>query len=280
MPRPAQTPCRLTPTRGLFSTLALSCASLLLGCPLDNRPLALGSGPDAQVDSTASPGGQSGNQPDGGDKSGSASNVDDSGSEASAGEPGDAGQAPTLVDGCADLDGDGVADCQEGLAQNPDFESDTADWVADASTTLTWDSRNAWGDVPSGSALVAASGVIDADANGAALHAASQCVPIIGKQLVTVYANALVDPDQDTQGLAEVDVSFYDSVACSGASTSSFSTPQPLDGSVGSWLSLRAGSVSGATTKSALIRLAISLPFRAASFHARFDNVLVKAQSP
>ena len=280
MPARTRTPWRLDPARGLLSTLALSCASLLLGCPVDNRPLELGSGPDAQADPTPSLGGQSGSEPDGGDRGGSASNVDDSGADASAGQPGDAAQAPTLVDGCADLDGDGVADCQEGLARNPDFESDTADWLEETGTTLTWDSRNAWGDVPSGSALVAASGVIDADVSGAALHAASQCVPIMGKQLVTVYANALVDPDQDMQGLAEVDVSFYDTVACSGALTSSFATPQPLDSSVGSWLSLRAGSVSGATTKSALIRLAISLPFRAASFHARFDNVLVKAQSP
>ncbi len=280
MPARVQTAWRLPGARGLFPTLAFFCASLLLGCPVDNRPLELGAGPDAQVGSTPSPGGQRGTEPDASEQGGSASSVDDSGSGASAGEPGDAGQAPTLVDGCADLDGDGVADCQEGLAQNPDFESDTADWVAEVGTTLTWDSRNAWGDVPSGSALVAASGLIDADANGAALHAASQCVPVAGKQLVTVYANALVDLDQDTQGLAEVDVSFYDTVACTGALTSSFTTPQPLDGSVGSWLSLRAGSVSCHTTRSALIRLSISLPFRAASFHARFDNVLVKAQSP
>jgi hypothetical protein len=201
---------------------------------------------------------------------------DDAGDAASDAGP----QVIPTVGGCADLDMNGVGDCKETLVTNADFKTDVASWVADTDTTVTWSPQNAAGDLPSGSALVASTGVIDAQAIGAALRAAGQCIPVSGKQLVTAYANAFVDSGQDAQGHAEVDVFFYDTAGCTGTLTSSFSTPQPLDASAGVWLTLRAGAVSADTTKSALVKIAISKPFRAASFQAHFDDVLVKVQSP
>jgi hypothetical protein len=75
-------------------------------------------------------------------------------------------------------------------------------------------------------------------------------------------------------------VFFFDVRDCTGAFTTSFSTPQPLDSKSDAWLDLKAGSVSGVSTQSALVKLAISKPFRAEAYRARFDNVLVKVQSP
>ena len=184
------------------------------------------------------------------------------------------------VDGCADLDGNGIADCRETIVVNADFKQDTSGWTAEMDASLSWVNDSAAGDSPSGSALVASTGVIDANASGAALRDASQCVPITSKQLVTAYANAFVEAGQDSQGVAEIDVFFFDAEDCGGTFTGSFSTPQPTDGAVGSWITLRAGAVSSDTAKSALVKLAISKPFRAAAFRARFDNVLVKVQSP
>ncbi|HEX3849475.1 MAG TPA: hypothetical protein VHW01_00830 [Polyangiaceae bacterium] len=263
------------------AALVVVCAALV-ACSVDSRQLELAVDAGGQAGSPPSVGGSSsngGNAASSAGQSGSGTSLNDggAGADAASAGAGSGGQAPTLVDGCADLDADKVADCQETLAQNADFNSDVAGWVAEAGTTLSWDAQNAWGDVPSGSALVSASGVVDADANGAALHGATQCLPVANAELVTVYANALVDSGQDSQGLAEVDVSFYDAAACAGMPNSSFSTPQPLGQSVGSWLSLQAGSVTGKATQSMLLTLAISLPFRASTFHARFDNILVKA---
>ena len=39
---------------------------------------------------------------------------------------------------------------------------------------------------------------------------------------------------------------------------------------------MQAGAVGGANTKSMLVKLAISKPFRASSFQARFDNILLE----
>lgn len=265
-----------------LSVVGFAVAVALSGCPVDNRTLhggVQGSGGQAGTDSSEPPsaGTQNGN--------GGASPIADGGVEAdaagAAGASNEAG-APSVptVGGCADLDTNGIPDCSETIANNADFKQDVQGWLAETDVTLTWDPMNAAGDPPSGSAVVASTGVIDANATGAALRAASQCLPVAGKRLVTVYANARVDAGQDPDGHAEVDVFFFNAPGCTGNLASSFSTPQPLDAMPGVWLNLKAGSVSGELAQSMLVKLALSKPFRAASFGARFDNVLVKVQSP
>jgi hypothetical protein len=111
------------------------------------------------------------------------------------------------------------------------------------------------------------------------LVTAGQCVLVSGGQIVIAYANALVDAGQDSAGKAAVYVDFYDASNCTGSSTSSFSTPQPLDGAAGAWLTLKAALLTSASTHSARVMLAIEKPFQAQAFHARFDNVLLKVQA-
>jgi len=187
----------------------------------------------------------------------------------------DAG-SPGASDGCTDLDEDGTPDCEQTLIENATFASDVAPWTAEADAELSWDEHNAAHDLPSGSALLRVTGSATSEAQGAALQSASQCLSITGKQLVTVYANALVAADQPSHGQARVDVLFFDSRACASAYVSSFSTPQPLAAVNGEWLALKAGAISGANTKSVLVKLTVSRPFDAASFQAYFDNVLLK----
>ena len=253
-----------------WTIVALAIAGAPIGaCSLDHRQLQLavaGMGPAA-----------SGADDQG--LAGRAGQAAGSSGQGGASEGGSVESAIPVAGGCADLDVDGVSDCTESNVQNGDFERDVAHWQPDMDTSVEWDASNAAGDPPSGSALIASPGLIDAAATGVALRAAQQCIPMSGTKLVIVYANALVEPGQDQQGRAEVDVAFFDSEDCSGPLTSSFSTPQPLDGSVGSWLTLKAGSVSAATTRSAQIKLALLKPFRALSFQARFDNVLLRIES-
>jgi hypothetical protein len=256
----------------------------LAGCPIDDRQLQGALATPGQAGSLA------GASESGAQNGGAVGGASDSGlaDAASQAEGGAAGALelppPTLVDGCADLDGDSVSDCSETKIINATFVSDVSSWTAEAqlgdpfTTRVSWDAGNAWGSVPSGSARVSVSGTVDF--NGASLRAATQCLPVLPQKLVIVYANANVDVGQDPAGSAEVDVSFFDSSDCSGLSTSTFSTPPPEGASPGVWWTLHAGLLSGMVTKSALIELGVVKPFRAASMTARFDNVLVKVQSP
>lgn len=228
----------------------------LAGCSLDTRQLQYATGGSGH-----SPAGAPSLPGAGGDSSGGA---------------GGGANAPIMIDGCLDLDEDGIADCEETLLRNATFNTDVEAWHADDEADLLWDARNAAGDSPSGSALVTATGDTAIGAQGMVQESASQCLEVTGKQLVTVYANALVETSQPTSGLAQISVLFFDSAACSGAYVTSFSTPQPLDALRDEWFALKAGSVTGPGTRSVLVRLVVMRPLDAASFQARFDNVLLK----
>jgi hypothetical protein len=252
--------------------------STLASCSIDDRNLQT----SAEAGSPGSAGavdGDSAGAPEAGNGGFSGANGGGSPSTAEAGTGGQTEPSAPIatVGDCADLDQDGVADCQETLLTNPSFEADVMHWNADAGASLTWDPRDALGASGSGSALLAAASSAF-DAGGSSLVTAGQCVPVSGGQIVIAYANAWVDDGQDSSGKAAVYVDFYDASDCTGVSTSSFSTPQPLDASAGNWLTLKAALLTSTATHSARVMLAIEKPFVAQSFHARFDNVLLKTQ--
>lgn len=183
---------------------------------------------------------------------------------------------PPLVDGCADLDTDGVADCSVTLVKNATFQSDTSDWAGVMGSSLAWDARNALGDGPSGCALLTAQGSTDVD--GTALFRASQCVPVTEGQLVIAYANAWVEASAaDDSARAELQVSYFAAEDCSGTATGYFVTPPSA--ATGVWVTIQAGGVTGPATRSALVELIGVKPNRAPSLSACFDNVMVKAKS-
>jgi len=258
----------------------IACATVA-SCSIDNRDLQ--SGGDSSSGGSGTGGafqGSSAGAPGAG-KCG-VSSANEAGSQSLA-EAGAAGQSATpvaqiaTVDGCADLDEDGVADCQQTLLSNSTFDANVMHWNADAGASLTWDPRDALAAPGSGAAVLTAESSAF-DAGGSSLFTAGQCVRVTGGQIVIAYANALVDDGQDESGQAAVYVDFYDASDCTGMSTSSFSTPQPVAASPGAWLTLKAALLTSAGTHSARVMLAIEKPFVAQSFHARFDNLLLKSE--
>lgn len=271
-------------SRSLIYLTSAACMLGFVGCPVDTRRLEFASAGGGQGGSHVVvptggglEGGRAGTSPG---AAGSGGGPDQS----EGGAAGATGQFPITVDGCPDLDENGVADCTETKVSNAEFSTDVSEWTADAqngdpfSTTLAWDPQNAGGSVPSGSAKVSVSGTLDF--NGASLRAASQCVAISAAQILIVYANARLEAGQDPAAGAEIDVSFFDAADCSGLATSSFSTPPSEPAPAATWLTLHAGSLASESTKSALIKLGVVKPFRAESITARFDNILVRVQAP
>ncbi len=163
----------------------------------------------------------------------------------------------------------------QSLVANPDFDSNVSKWSAETGASLTWDPRDALAKSGSGSALLStASGAVDAA--GSTSVVASQCLSVTGGNIVAAFANAFVDADQGSDGLASVDVDFFDAAGCMGTTTPGFSTPQPLAGAAGTWLTLGAGLKTTPGTHSAKVKLTIAKQYQAGSFHARFDNILIK----
>jgi hypothetical protein len=185
--------------------------------------------------------------------------------------------APTgLVDGCADLDTDGVADCKATLVKNPSFTSDASGWVPLGDDELIWDPKNALEDLPSGSAKLSA----HTPRASAPRAIASQCVPLSGAQLIIAYANAFVEPagDAGDPAQAELEVSFFAGADCSGKRDRFFETPPSTV--TGEWTTIHAGGLSDATTSSVSIALAGIKSASASELDVYFDNVMLIAKAP
>jgi hypothetical protein len=218
-------------------------------CSLDNRVLQPAEGDDQSFNSL---GGQSGTQ---------------------VGDPGTGGPTPNngLVDGCADLNTDGVPDCQVTLLQNASFTSDVSSWTPDANTELTWDPKNALDDTPSGSAKL----------HGTTQRvSALQCVPVTAGQLLVAWANAFVESN-DGMGMppqAELEISFFDNGNCAGASTNYFDTPLNV-AVLDAWSVIQAGQTAGATTQSVSVAL-VGLLNSGSEVNVYFDNVMLAGKSP
>ena len=184
---------------------------------------------------------------------------------------------PPLVNGCADLDTDGVADCTVTLVENPTFASDVESWAAVETATLAWDGQNALSDTPSGCALLTATGASDID--GSVLFRASQCVAVPANHVVIAYANARIAEGATAEDAAqaELEVSFFDGEDCSGEPNGHFFTPPAA---ADAWVTIQAGGLSGPGTTSASIALVGIKPYRADALSVCFDNVMVKAKAP
>lgn len=229
--------------------LGVSC-----GCSIDERDLQLATDSGGMAGSSETPGG------------GGSGAADPSGAGA-AGESAMDG----LVDGCADLDTDGVADCKVSLVTNPTLTSDVSGWIALDDAELIWDSKNALGDVPSGSAKLSAQ---------ALRSSAFQCLVFEGERLVIAYANAFVEPPSEASeaGEAELEVSFFGADDCSSERTSYFRTPP--SSVTGAWTTIQAGGISKPTTHSLSIELVGAKAPAAAALTVFFDNVMLKSVDP
>jgi hypothetical protein len=204
-----------------------------------------------------------------GGKSSSASGTGASAGEPDPGDTGAGGKGSTpggLVDGCADLDTDGVGDCRVTLVENASFAENVAGWTPQAETELTWEDKNALGDLPSGSAMLRAE---------TARASAEQCVKLEGRKLVIAYASAFVD-DETELGRAELQVSFFENQDCVGDFAGYFETPP--SSVTNSWVTIQAGIVSPPGMASVSVALVGLKPDAAEQIRVYFDNVMLKSK--
>lgn len=225
-------------------------AAVATACGVDDRQL---SGAEASSGAAGSAGDDDGRGP--------APNGNDGGA-------GSGGDMPDgLVDGCADLDTDKVADCRVNLLENGTFASDVKGWEPSAGE-LRWDPKNALADLSSGSARLRSTG---------SNASASQCVVVSDGSLVIAYANVYVataDGDEDPPA-AELEVSFFDAKDCSGTPNHRFETPPSA--SVDEWLVVQAGQVTNSTTRSVSLSL-LGWRTQGSGLDVYFDNVMLKVQ--
>jgi hypothetical protein len=176
-----------------------------------------------------------------------------------------------LVAGCADLDTDGVADCEVTIVENASFGSDVSQWLPGAETELDWAAEDALLDASSGSAKLK---------TAAARAAAAQCLMVAEKELVIAYASAFVQPatGSDDSGQARLEVSFFESHDCSGERSGFFETPANMVTSA--WTTVHAGGLSPEGTASALLELVGRKPVTLAELAISFDNVMLKTKAP
>jgi hypothetical protein len=252
-----------------ISALCALSSGIALSCSLDRRKLHGSSYAGYWI---------LGGAPDGGHADGGMGGMSDA-SEGGAGHPsgGSAAQAgtgstePSVIDGCPDLDFNGKGDCTETLVKNPNFADDTQDWTPDSDAFLEWSPQNHFADLPSGSAQVSLTGIIDAD--GYSLHAATQCVPDAKGNKVKIFANLFAQSGQG-DGRPSISLFFFSSTDCSGELSGA-----PLD-VVGSasdvWQTVSIEQALPEGTRSALVRLAVTKSNRSQSFKALFDNLLIR----
>jgi len=182
---------------------------------------------------------------------------------------GQGGRAP-LVEGCADLDTDGVADCTITLVSTPSFESDVSGWFPIGDAELSWDPKNALNDEPSGSAKLS---------GRPPLVQATQCVPIDAEKLLIVYASAFVETKENADDAqAVLEISYFASDDCTGVFEGFFETPPSSE--TNAWTTIHAGSLSPPTTRSVSVTLVGGKARDATTQSVYFDNVMLKAQDP
>lgn len=261
----------------LFALLASGAAS----CQLDERTLT---GPTyaAWLIGGASDGGEaqggdanaSAGQPlaDAGESStafGGAANGGSAGTNPTAGSGGNA--EPPIVDGCPDLDFNGKGDCKETLVTNPNFAADVGGWTAGDDVSLEWSAQNYLGDAPSGSAQITVRGYSDGD--GMLQRASSQCVKLGASSQLQLFAHVFFEGDQGAGG-PSIGLFFFGNEDCSGPA---LGVPfQASAARTDAWETLAAQPMVPEGSRSALVRLAVSKPYRTLALTASFDNILLR----
>jgi hypothetical protein len=139
---------------------------------------------------------------------------------------------------------------------------------------------SAWAPGPTADAAGgAASGGLDvtnpvvADLDGSTMGGVRQCIPATAATTYSIFAQVFI-PTGQAAGTAGVSVTYYPTNDCTGTTSGVLTTGLVTD--AGGWKVTQGVSPAPAGAKSMAVRLVILKGFRAPSFHAYFDNVLVK----
>jgi hypothetical protein len=261
---------------------AIGFATFLVGCDFAscNDPCTMGDPPSAGGGATGSGGiaasgsGGAGSATASGGIVGSGGTVATGGAVGSGGVTGTGGTT-TPPPPCADLNGNGVPDCNETAVTNSTFTSNVSFWNLEVGMAASWlagPAADAAGSPASGGIAVA--NPVVADLDGQTIGGVRQCLAPTGS-VYSAWGQVYV-PANQSAGSAGIVLVFYPTTDCSGPPSD-----QALSGFVtapGAWTTLQASSGVPSGTMSVAVRLAIQKPFRSPSFQAYFDNILVKPQ--
>jgi hypothetical protein len=172
----------------------------------------------------------------------------------------------------------GVDEGCETLVENPGFAKDTGvdGWPgANVLIHTQWEKFDATG--IEGSGAMAVDNLFWADEDGQTLNGALQCVPAEPGAVYDVLADVLI-PKQKDEGRAGITVFFYGTPDCNATNVvgtdQSFTTD--LVDEVGAWQPVGGRFVVPSGKYSMEVTLLAAKSFRAGSFTAVFDNVLVQ----
>jgi hypothetical protein len=274
---------------------ALGCGCLAFkGCPVDDRSLDTsggGSSSAAGMPAAGRSGSSSGGSGGGGQSppaDGGSGDVPNEGgappaqggSSAQAGTSNTAGSAvgqagspdPGEV-GCQDLDGDGVRDCEQTIAENARFMTDVAAWEPEPTLEQTWDQRDSQSEKASGALRVRNTNV--APGPGTMLSGSRQCVPAVGGAGYSVAASTLI-PSGQGEGSAGIAVWFFGSDGCAANSIGNITLQLLSETDV--WSVAHGTFQAPGGTRSMHVRLVTAKPFAQPSLEALFDDILVRQQ--
>ncbi|HTQ07780.1 MAG TPA: hypothetical protein VMI54_28190 [Polyangiaceae bacterium] len=193
------------------------------------------------------------------------------GTTGSGGSGGSAGMAITGGP-CPDLDGDGVLDCEQSLADNPSFDTDVSGWLSEPNVLLSWSSDDALGHDFSGSLNLLSS--LEVDQDGSVMVGAYQCIAVTSSvEYRFIVQASIVEADMDSS--AAFQLLPYDGPDCTGnvIETVTAATVQGSD-----WNVIDKKYLTPGMTKSISMRLVSIKPFRKPMLSVRFDNVLVRQE--
>ncbi|MDX2020915.1 MAG: hypothetical protein SF187_11805 [Deltaproteobacteria bacterium] len=173
--------------------------------------------------------------------------------------------------GAADIDANGVLDCEETSVINGEFAADVAAWNLDVGGTKQFFAADGLESATSGSMLVANANI--ADVAGSSLAGVNQCVSIVPGANYLLMSQILI-PVNQSPGFAANSVFFYGTPNCTGGVLNVF-TSQAVT-VTNSWTKLISRPTAPAGSQSALLRLVVGKSFRQPSLQALFDNVLLR----
>lgn len=175
---------------------------------------------------------------------------------------------------CPDLNVDGVPDCQETLVGNSTFNSDGTSWTTEYGMLSAWTAGPAADAAGSGtSGGLDVTNPVVADLDGSTMGGVRQCISATAARTYSIFAQIFIPPGQGA-GSGALSIGYYSTADCTGAASSVLTTGLVTD--TNGWKVTQAAAPAPAGTKSMAVRLVIQKGFRDPTFHAYFDNVLVK----
>ena len=175
---------------------------------------------------------------------------------------------------CPDLDKNTVPDCTETLAANPGFDGNIKGWSPETSGDITYETLDAWGSNTSGSIRVENRGTASGPDTGLIYTGANQCVKVQEDRAYVIFAQMYARGPNIT-AYGSVVGRVFSSKDCSG--TPVHVETSTIEGTVNSWISLRASVPAVTSAGSMLVELSVGKPTSVTGVAVlNFDNVLVR----